>query len=283
MDHDCAHITLYLCVTHQDTIPGWLGRVMQAIYLKALQQIAPEVSMAVHDGTGYHPYTVSDVLPLVRTELRELRRGEQLKAILTTLHPQVTALTLNAVLPSWLAHGVDVHGQLMRVNKAEVRTTTYTALLEANADQRDRYIQMRFIMPTSVKKTRPSTADGEPRESAVLPLPIPDRIFMSLYDRWNCFSPVKLPEGLRDYLNHEVLLHYCNIRTHYVNRQRANKGGTSGFMGDVTFYCDSPQQPYLSYVHALAAFAPFSGVGIKTTQGMGTVQLLPRAERKVEG
>ncbi len=279
LKQDCSRITLHLRVTHQDTIPGWLGRAMQGIYLHAMEAISPEVSLAIHNGSAYHPYTLSDVLPMARAELRELRRGETLTVILTTLHPEVTMLTLNAVVPTWVEQGIDLHGQLMPVDRAEVHTASYEGMLEAATQQTDRYIQMRFLTPTSVKKSRPPSADGERRESAVLPLPNPDRVFISLYERWNSFAPVKLPEALRDYLSHEILLHYCNIRTHYVDRQRANKGGTTGFMGDVTFYCDSRTQPYLGYTHALAAFALYSGVGIKTTQGMGTVQLMPRTER----
>lgn len=276
MRHDCARIVLHLHVTHSDTIPAWLGRVMQAIYLRAVQRISPELSSAVHDGTGYHPYTVSDVLPVVRTDVRDLKCGQRLTVILTTLHPEVTALTLNAVVPMWIDEGLDVHGQMMRVDGTEIHATTYQQLLQTAATQTDRYIQMNFITPTSMKKSRPPTTHGERRESAVLPLPNPDRVFLSLYERWNYFSSIKLPDKLRDYLSHEILLHYCNIHTRYMDRTHANRGSTVGFLGDVTFYCDSLQQPHFGYAHALAAFAPYSGVGIKTTQGMGTVQVVPR-------
>lgn len=85
MTTDLAHIALHLGVIHNDTIPAWQGRTLQAAYLKAMAAISPDVSAAIHNGHGYHPYTLSEVLPLVTTELRDLRRGEKLQVVLATL------------------------------------------------------------------------------------------------------------------------------------------------------------------------------------------------------
>lgn len=278
LQYDLARVTLELRPTHNDTVPGWLGRVAQAVYLKAMQRIAPEVSAAVHDSQSYHPYTVSDVLPLVKTELRDLSRSQPLTLVLTTLHHQVTRLTLNAVIPQWQKDGLDLHGQRLKVINAEVEAATFEALLAEGHTQTKRHIPLRFLTPTSTKKSRRRGERNERRESQVVPLPMPDRIFGSLYDRWNFFAPQPLPEALRAEIDDEIAIHYANIHTHYVDRERANKGGTVGFVGDVTFFCTS--RDFLGYVHALAAFARYSGVGIKTTQGMGTVAMQPVREKE---
>ncbi|XWX03070.1 CRISPR system precrRNA processing endoribonuclease RAMP protein Cas6 [Aggregatilineales bacterium SYSU G02658] len=279
LKQDCSHITLSLCVTHQDTIPGWLGRAMQAIYLHAMEAISPEVSLAIHDGSNYHPYTVSDVLPIARAELRELKRGQTLTVILTTLHHQVTQLTLNSVLPEWIDRGIDLHGQRVTITHADVMSASFDDLLARHAENRNRRVVMRFLTPTSTKRSRARTDTNERRESQIVPLPVPERVFASLFDRWNHFAPQPLPAELKTFIDQELTLQHCSIRTHVVDRQRANKGSTVGFVGEATFYCESSQQPWIGYLNALAAFAPFSGVGIKTTQGMGTVQLLAQSER----
>lgn len=274
---DLARITLHLQATHNNTIPAWLGRATQGVYLRAMGNIAPEVSLAIHDGHGYHPYTVSDVLPFVKTEMRDLQRGQPLTVILTTLHREVTHLTLNTVVPEWIKSGFDLHGQAVRVSHADIETTSFETILAESRAMTKRYIAMRFTTPTSTKKSRRRGENDERRDSQIVPLPMPDRIFNSLYDRWNHFAPQPLPEALKAFIEDDISIKNCNIHTHYVDRERANKGGTVGFMGDVTFYCTSNEQ--LGYAHALAAFAMYSGVGIKTTQGMGVVEMQPIREK----
>jgi CRISPR-associated endoribonuclease Cas6 len=193
------------------------------------------------------------------------------------LHREVTHLTLNTVIPIWLEKGLDLHGQAMRVTHTDTETTSFAALLEDTPTKR--YIAMRFVTPTSTKKSRQRDEDGKRRDSQDVPLPNPERIFGSLYERWNRFAPTPLPEAFKGYFEDDILIHYCNIHTHYVNRERSNKGGTVGFMGDVTFYCGGGD--FLPYAHALAAFARYSGVGIKTTQGMGLVEMQPVREKAI--
>jgi CRISPR-associated endoribonuclease Cas6 len=98
------------------------------------------------------------------------------------------------------------------------------------------------------------------------PLPEPSLLFGNLLRRWNQFSKIGLPE---DYDFGDVSFAHFNIQTQpYALR----KGGTVlGATGKMTFIF---QNEISQLCHALLQFAFFSGIGVKTTQGMGMCRIV---------
>jgi len=149
--------------------------------------------------------------------------------------------------------------RLVSVKPLEV--VTYSKLLEGPADSD---LLLNFLSPTAFKR---GTAD--------YPLPDPYLVFSSLLKRWNAFSPEKLPTDLYKVFKERVHLSGCWIKTRKV--EVAERAKFTGFTGRVLFYANLEGE-LLKQVNALARFAPFAGVGRKTTMGFGTV----KAESKVE-
>ncbi len=101
------------------------------------------------------------------------------------------------------------------------------------------------------------------------PLPDPEVLFRSLYRKWSCFYefPLKEEELLHGvYAEVYILGHKIRVET-----VELSFGRLRGFVGNVVFGVKSMELSRL--VHALLKFGEFSGVGRKSTMGMGVMRL----------
>ncbi|MCS7071203.1 MAG: CRISPR system precrRNA processing endoribonuclease RAMP protein Cas6 [Anaerolinea sp.] len=262
---ELAIITLHLRPTHRATLPSWLGRSAQAWYLSQLQHVDPALSQAVHDGSRLRPFTLSTLFPISQGDKLELYPDRPVRLRVTTLHVDVTRLTLNGLVPHWLSDGIDLHGQHLRVESIDTETTSFVGLLDtASVQQQPRRQTLAFHSPTVFNRTG----------GLQVPLPLPEYVFGSLIDRWTAFAPIPLDEGLRAFVNEQVAVVDFEGRTRTISLERANRGQHIGFTGRATFHARSGEQPYLMQWHALGLFAAFSGVGKHSTIGLGQVKKL---------
>ncbi len=118
------------------------------------------------------------------------------------------------------------------------------------------YFHFYFITPVTFKK-------GE----VDYPLPDPKLIFKSLLNKWNYFSPVKVGIDLRKTLEDKVCIIFAGIRTHKIKLSLG--GAVTGFTGKVIFYGKNLTEDELLWLNILGHFSNFSGVGRKTTMGLG--------------
>lgn len=115
-----------------------------------------------------------------------------------------------------------------------------------------------------------------------VPLPDPIRIYRSLWRTWNAFTPKELTIG-DDWLifaeNGIVINRIYNLKTERLNFAGGQRGAATGFVGCVEFALlpskkiPTSYQYYYQYGQSvfgtLSAFSLFSGVGSRTTIGMG--------------
>lgn len=261
---DLAIFTLHLRPQRTGTVPAWLGRAAQAWYLDQLRQVSPDLSAAVHDGSRLRPFTLSSLLPTTRAEMLQLSPFREVQLRVTTLHPDVTQLTLNGLLPRWLQQGIVLHGQSFRLESVDTEAMRFAELWAKAKNQRwhPRVQAMEFQSPTVFNRTG----------GMQIPLPLPEYVFGSLLDRWQAFADVPLDADLRSYIQQQVSIERCEIRTQDLSLERANRGQHTGFVGRVTFRAQSSEAPFLAQWHLLGMFASFSGVGKHTVIGMGQVQ-----------
>ncbi|WP_457679143.1 CRISPR system precrRNA processing endoribonuclease RAMP protein Cas6 [Thermovibrio sp.] len=123
-----------------------------------------------------------------------------------------------------------------------------------------REIVLDFISPTSFK-----------RRSWDYPLPEPKLVFLSLFKKWNSFSPVKLERRVLEEALKRLTISGCWIKTKKVEVMENSK--FTGFVGRVFFYGEDLKEEEAKTLNALKLLAPFSGVGRKTTMAMGSVRI----------
>lgn len=122
--------------------------------------------------------------------------------------------------------------------------------------------------------------------------PEPADVFESLARHWNCFAPENLrlsnaglsPRDIASWCAEMVMVTGYHLETRHLP---SSKFGQTGFLGDVTYEVKgNPIAPQALWLSTLARFALFSGVGYKTTMGMGQARctsLLKEAQREEVG
>lgn len=117
-------------------------------------------------------------------------------------------------------------------------------------------LSFRFITPASFKK-------GE----VDYPLPDPKLLFKSLINKWNYFSPVKIPVDLRPAIDEKLYIVHTSIKTYKVELSLGS--AITGFVGKAIFAGKNLTEEELKWLAILGNFANFAGVGRKTTMGLG--------------
>lgn len=268
---ELAAVRLELKTTKSNQIPAWLGKAVHGEFLAGLKRLNPVLSAAIHDGSGMKPFTTSNLDGMsVRGSIATIRPGQKLSIRFSTLHPQLSALLINALVPQWVNDGLKLHDQPLQVTA--VRTTAeedvwcdalhFDQLLD-EAGETD-HLRMEFVSPTAFRATA----------RHYIPLPQPELVFASLLDRWNRFAPFQLPRELYEQFRSSIAVEEADIHTDTVNFARGGRTNVIGFTGRVTFRLFVKDREARRQIAALAAFARFSGVGAKTTMGLGQARLL---------
>lgn len=122
-------------------------------------------------------------------------------------------------------------------------------------------VTLHFISPTTFRQG-----------PGFLPLPLPANVFRGPFKVWQKYAPktLQLPGDWLDWCAERVYVVKHQIETVTVSLSRQTQMFT-GFVGTVTFTAKSESLLYLSLWQALAALAPYAGIGYKTTMGMGAV------------
>jgi CRISPR-associated endoribonuclease Cas6 len=133
---------------------------------------------------------------------------------------------------------------------------SYAQLYEQSSD-RDRQIELAFCTPTAFRQSNYDCA-----------LPTRDLVFNSLIKRWNQYSGIELPKTLIE----PIFPSFFDIHTEMVADSRSK---FIGCVGAMNFRLLGDLDPFtIKQINVLANFALYSGVGRKTTMGMGMVRRL---------
>ena len=197
-----------------------------------LGQVAPDEHLLVRPGLGAHA-------------VRDLRIGDarfEISRLLSTPEPGNTA-------PSWVAYS----------SFAELR----------QASKAQKHYHFEFATPTAFSM-------GQKQWGKLLKVfPEPSYVFGSLARQWDLFAPASLcmassgitPPEIGAWCEEYVIVSRYSLETCYLP---SSKFGQSGFQGNVIYEVKGlPTAPEALWLSSLARFALFSGVGYKTTMGMG--------------
>lgn len=131
-------------------------------------------------------------------------------------------------------------------------------------------VSLEFLTPTSF-----SQRQGE------LLLPIPYNVFKRPFEVWQDYAPeaYQLPTDWLEWCEKNVFVTRHEVRSVQKNINKHKR--FAGFVGKARFEVRVPREMdeqhrrlYCSVFNALGQFATFSGIGRKTTMGMGAVELI---------
>jgi len=280
MDHEAMlySIVLTLVPTRPATVRATMGHQAHAAFLRTVREADAALAEVLHmPNLPLRPFTVSPLQGVGRAHDGQVRLSPERDYWLrfTVLYPPI--------FQQFMGRFLRTEGRpLIRLGQAqllikEILTTPgshpwagYTSWpqLVARA-QPDDEITLEFTSPTAFGFGQKEWG------KKVIVLPDPDPVFGSLMRSWNLLAPPSL------WLDKETLLAY--VREHVVIKQlpglktRMLRFSTSpqvGFLGRVTYGLMMQDEEIRHQLNVLADLAFYTGVGMKTSQGMGQVRRL---------
>ncbi|MBF0550813.1 MAG: CRISPR-associated endoribonuclease Cas6 [Deltaproteobacteria bacterium] len=236
--------------------------LMHPIFLDRISAAHSGLGAMLHDHQGPAPYAISPIMG--RKANGAILNNESYWVRLSILHPDLEDVFLTTLEQGLWVEPVSVGDLSFLVEDVVLGQQPSTPWsgragyddLLRNGLASDR-ITLHFKSPVSFKR-------GDLHYS----MPEPGLIFGHLVKRWNRFAPDLMPENLT---GQGVSYSFFDIHTApYALR---NGGTILGAVGQLTFIfeCDVPIQ---RLYRTLLRFAFYSGIGVKTTQGMGLCRVI---------
>ena len=251
-------------------MPAHLGRANYAETLAALQALDRSEEPPLEDGERSKRLTCYCLLNGARSNDNvQIRAGEPYYVRVTGLTPTASQ-ALETVFLQQRPATWRLAGHTFEVVQAccDAREdgwsgrTMYEALAAGQLLQPGglpRKVTLQFYSATSFQS-----------KGMHVPVPLPNLVFGSLVDRWNAFSPVTLSPEIRRFGEELVALSNYDLKSGVV--QQKSGAPLIGGIGRATYSALGGDQYWLATMQMLADFALYSGVGVKTTIGMGQVR-----------
>lgn len=282
-------------------LPQAVGRANYAVVLERLNAVAAGLGDRLHAQEGPKPLTCSDLFFVgqIGQEKQGARRhqeaqtlvqaGDRYQVHITGLTESVSRALLLSLVEQppalWPLHSCPLRvAQVVCDDEVDCWTgCTSFEQLAAKPILAGRglgpQVTLVFLSPTSFQSN-----------GLHMPLPLPNLVFGSLVDRWNAFSPlVKVAGELRGLLAEKVAISQFELRSQAVAQKNGKDGQRRGATplhiggeGWVTYALvdkGADQRlagELLGKLQMLANFAMYSGVGVKTTVGMGQCRRVVR-------
>lgn len=259
-------------------LPRWWGRAAHRLLLQTLKMADEELSAEVHEGSELRPFTASTMYGHFPEHKLDLQGGYLLR--FTGLNQSVSEALRAAVQEGGsLAKGAVINLDYIDFEVQAVHhengthplagQSTYHEQASASlldAEPAARRVAFFFASPTSFH-----------RDGRQVPYPLPELVIGSLLDRWNAFAPIAFPPEARKYAQECLALGRFEIKSRAVT---VAGGIQNGLVGRVSFSTLNYDRYWMSLMQTLARFSYYSGVGAKTTMGMGQCHVVVESEKK---
>jgi len=250
------------------------GHLAHAAFLSILNQVDPSIAQAVHDYPKRKPFTLSPLGGFGRGRDGRLSiiAGQEGWLRVTLLDPHL----FQTFIRYFLEGGKPVI-QLQRLpfqvseilNNPESHPLAGYDSLTALAGRwqtvnvaQDCDIGLAFNSPTAF-----SQRGGRFRQMRVLP--DPDLLFGELARYWDALTQDNSRDDVMDYAREAVVISRHKLETHMYEFRSSKQ---VGFTGSVVYkLLDKNETTLIAHLNRLADLAFYTGVGYKTTMGMGQV------------
>jgi len=267
--------TFVLCPKEDATLPAFEGHLSQASFLKLISEFDGVLSRRLHDEPYYRPYTVSAIRGgKISGDTMMLRQGQACYLRITLLDG---GILWNALQTYFLKAGPismrlgNADFQLMRML---ITPTTDPTSWTGSADW-----QTLASLPAQSTVTMhfvSATAFSQGGHQFCI-FPEPDLVWASLLRAWNRYAPERMhieKAAIRKSFENEIAVATCALNHAYLHFPRFVQ---KAFTGWCTYQL-SADRSLAAQLTSLAALAHYSGVGYKTTMGMGQVRVAFDAE-----
>ncbi|WP_026731169.1 CRISPR-associated endoribonuclease Cas6 [Fischerella sp. PCC 9605] len=276
------HSLVLNLIPHSPIYPNYLtGRHYHALFLNLVSSVDRTLGDLLHHSTADKAFTLSPLqVPSTYTSNGSGKRGHSSQKNYTlqwqhekpippgtpcwwrisllddTLFSQLTPLWLN-INPErpWHLGSADLYITSIlgtpQSTQPWANACTYEQLYE-QANQSDRTLQFTFATPVAFRQGGYDTV-----------MPIRECVFNSLLNRWNKYSGIEFTNIPID----AIYPSFFNIHTEVVSNYESK---FIGCVGEISYRILGNVEPIaIKQINTLANFALYTGVGRKTTMGMG--------------
>ena len=271
-------LIIRLIAAHNGRLRATQGDLAHAAFLDILRQVAPDVAQTLHDLAGRKPFTISPLEGFGHGRQGELtiKAGQEGWLRITLLDPVLFHTFITYFLQSGHQPGIQLHQ--MHFHVSEILTTPGSHALAGAASLQNlcdrwratadpdacRTISLHFRTPTAFSLRDPAVPH---RHMHVLP--DPPLVFGELAGAWDRLTGDDTQSAVRLFAAPHVVVARHAIQTHVYQYRKSKQ---VGFTGRVTFEILTGKDPAMTrHLNCLADLAFYTGVGSKTTMGMGQV------------
>ncbi|MGH2458612.1 MAG: CRISPR-associated endoribonuclease Cas6 [Chloroflexota bacterium] len=243
------------------------GHFAHALFLDLVRQVDPELAEALHAPSDRKPFTVSPVLHEVedRPLTGVVRPGQRGRLRFTILDDRVFAALIQKFRrePTTVVRAGSARLTIADVSTVPGGWSGATTLEEISAGARpSRSVTLEFVTPTSF-----SLGSG-PSGARLSFFPTATLVFNALRRRWDKLAGPALDERLEPLLSQQLVETGYDLRTLALQMDHRPE---IGFVGWCRYEAKGVgwDDDTLRQLNALADVAFYTGVGRKTTMGMG--------------
>lgn len=252
------HVTIYFQPTGAP-IDGRLvtAKGLHGLLFKALKEADPQETDWLHAHDSPKPFSLA---PLYAEGglLAGLRVG--------TISHRVAQLVVRA----WDWHRRERH--VLSIGRQRLRAGDVVCV--AGPEWAD-LVDIQPVVRVDLEFLSPTTFRQGPGH---LPLPVPYNVFYWPWRVWQTYAPpASLPDDWLEWCRDDVFVTAHRLETVPVRITGPNQLG--GFVGQARFETHKGSRDQLRLLHALAMLATYTGVGHKTTMGLGAVALQTAGQR----
>lgn len=256
-------LVVELAAAESGDIPPTLSRALHSLVMKWLQLGNPQIAEAVHICQD-SPLSISGLLGNRRQQGSKVGDNFYFRICLldgSLIEPLLKGLEQWDSQPVILGKFPFVIRSIYALPGTHRLAGAADYSLLANNPQVMTDIELNFLSPTSFKQSL-----------GIQTFPLPELVFGSLHRRWNTFAPEQYQFPTVEWRG---LVSAYELKTHAL---KLEAGAEIGAQGWVKYRFSDSEQAQIATV--LANFAFFSGVGRKTSMGMGQTQLCTSLVKK---
>ncbi|MBE0449113.1 MAG: CRISPR-associated endoribonuclease Cas6 [Actinobacteria bacterium] len=262
-----ASVVLCLRAVQTCNLPQTIGNIVHAQLLGWIQEKDCKLSSRWHNLPDLKPFSISPIIGkfakastgkvIVKNQLYWLKIGllqkkgfDILSDVLFPLAARQAAIKIGQI--PFVLEEIKLEGHPW------ARVSGWHELIFRNgrdSNNDGNTFLLRFLTPTTFRR-------GDINRI----LPDPELVFGSLLDRWNAYAPTKYPLELKQRFTEEVVVSRIAIRSDSYSLKHQS---LIGFLGSCVYSVISNDRELVDILKNLSALAIYSGVGQKTTMGMG--------------
>lgn len=279
---DLYALIIRLVATQNGRLRATQGHLAHAAFLNILQQVDPDLSAALHNMHGRKPFTIAPVEGFGKPHNGhiQIHPGQEGWLRVTLLDPRLFQTFISYFLQGANRPTIRLENHTFHISEIlstpgshplagyDSLESLYQRWLTADTnDTTLRKISLHFRTPTAF-----SMRSSPFRHMHILP--DPPLVFGQLADYWDRLSegtPIssETRDAVRLFCANSVVVARYSTETHMYQYRNSKQ---VGFTGHVTFeILDTEAGDMIQHLNRLVDLAFYTGVGSKTTQGMGQV------------